>query len=136
MKKTFLPFDLLLDDIFNNFSTIKTDITNIFEKGDIGSVNIKKDVDKYIIDVLIAGLSKTDIDIDIDKDNITISSNKKEELKEYNRKEFGKTEFKRRFKLPDDSDVENISANSKDGILTIIINRIKVKPDSKKVKID
>lgn len=70
MKKTFLPFDLLLDDIFNNFSTIKTDITNIFEKGDIGSVNIKKDVDKYIIDVLIAGLSKTDIDIDIDKDNI------------------------------------------------------------------
>ena len=136
MKKTFYPFDLLLDDIFNNFSTIKADISNIFEKGDIGSVNIKKDIDKYVIDVLIAGLSKTDIDIDIDKDNITISSNRKDDIKEYNRKEFGKTEFKRCFKLPDDSDVDNISANSKDGILTIIINRIKVKPDSKKVKID
>ena len=71
------------------------------------------------------GLEKKNFKIDLDNDLLTIASvmeDKKEEKQEnYTRREFRYNNFSRSFNLPETVDSENISANHKNGVLSISI---------------
>lgn len=75
------------------------------------------------------GVKKEDIKVDINKNVLTISGERKtkEEVKEedYYKVEtyFGK--FSRSFTLPDNADIENIEASSENGVLEVIIPKLK-----------
>ncbi|MDZ7742295.1 MAG: Hsp20/alpha crystallin family protein [Bacteroidota bacterium] len=89
------------------------------------AVNIVEDKNEFSIEVAAPGLDKNDFNIDLDHNVLTISSEKKDEKKEDNKKfmrrEFSYTSFKRSFTLPNTVKADKISATHKDGVLSISI---------------
>jgi len=106
----------------------------------VGDVNVAENEDSYELSVALPGYKKDDVSIEIEDDVLVIKSdveNKTEdEGKNYVRKEYYKRSFERRFVLSDDIDINKIDAKMEDGILNIIIDKIKeLKTESVK-KID
>lgn len=106
----------------------------------IPAVNILESEEKFQIELAAPGLVKEDFNIKLEKDVLHISTSKKaEEVKEgttYTRKEFSFNSFKRSFNLPEIADQEQISAEYKDGILTVGIAKKKESmPQVKEIKI-
>ena len=103
-------------------------------------VNTREGEDAYYIDVDLPGVKKEDVEISVDKNLLTIKGKRetKEEVKEedYYRIESRYGTFSRSFTLPEKVDVEKIEAKSEDGVLEIIIPKLKVLKDStKKIEI-
>ncbi len=106
----------------------------------VPDVNTREGEYAYHIDLDLPGIGKDDINIHVDKNALTVSGERKtkEEVKQedYYKIEstFGK--FERRFTLPDDVDVENIHAESTDGVLEVTVPKMAKKQEEvKKVKI-
>lgn len=79
--------------------------------------------DFYEINVELPGVKSEDIDVTVDEDTLTVKGEKK-----FEREEKGKTyffserawgAFHRSFRLPADVEAESVSADFKDGVLTI-----------------
>ena len=90
-------------------------------------VDVKEEENSYTLEMELPGRSEEDVNIELDHDNLTIAS-KNEEKKEkkedkksskYILKERRVYDFTRRFTLPVDVDSDSITANFKNGILTI-----------------
>lgn len=104
------------------------------------SVNTREGEYAYHIEVDLPGVKKDDIDVDIKDDILTISGQRKtkKEVKEkdYYKMESSYGKFQRSFTLPDNIDTENIEANSKDGVLEVVIPKMeRSKKETKKIKI-
>lgn len=121
----------LFDRLFNNdmfnrdFSETNTTLP---------SVNIKETEDKFGVEVAVPGFNKKDFNIELNINELTISSEKKEEHEHnggerYTRREFSYQSFRRTFTLPNTVDGEKISAQYKDGVLHVDIpKREEAKP--------
>lgn len=121
----------LFDRLFNNdmfnrdFSETNTTLP---------SVNIKETEDKFGVEVAVPGFNKKDFNIELNNNELTISSEKKEENEHnngerYTRREFSYQSFRRTFTLPNTVDGEKISAQYKDGVLHVDIpKREEAKP--------
>jgi HSP20 family protein len=104
------------------------------------SVNTREGEYAYHIEVDLPGVKKDDIHVDLKDNVLTISGERKtkKEVKEkdYYKKECSYGKFQRSFTLPDNTDPENIEANSKDGVLEVVIPKMeKSKKEAKKIKI-
>ncbi len=92
-------------------------------------VNTREGEFAYHVDVDLPGVKKEDIKVDINKGILTISGERKikDEVKEedYYKVEtyFGK--FSRSFTLPDNADIENIEAANENGVLEVVIPKLK-----------
>ena len=92
----------------------------------IPKVNIiESNVDFQVI-MAAPGMRKEDFQIELDNDILVIQSDKTNdsstsEDQTYTRKEFGYNSFKRSLHLPNTVMVEDIKANYKDGLLTLVI---------------
>lgn len=109
-------------------------------RGTMPAVNISEKDDKYVVDVAAPGLKKEDFNIELDNDMLTISAEKKEEIEDegenFRRKEFNYTSFRRSFRLPENSLIDQIDAKYEDGILSIDIPRNKeIESNRKKIEI-
>jgi HSP20 family protein len=107
----------------------------------VPAVNIVEGTADYRIEVAAPGLEKKDFKIDLDNNVLTVSSKKEQEAEEkddrFMRKEFNYTSFSRSFALPESVDPEKITANHKDGVLSIVVPKkeeAKIKP-VKQIKI-
>lgn len=96
-------------------------------------VNTREGEFAYHIDVDLPGVKKEDIKINVTGNRLTMSGERhhKEEVKEedYHRVESSFGRFERSFTLPDDADGENITAANKDGVLEVIIPKIKTQSE-------
>ena len=91
--------------------------------------DVKEEDNAYTLEMDLPGRSEKDVDIELDHDNLTIASkteetkeskeDKKDKKTKYILKERRSSNFEHRFTLPADVDTESISANFKNGILTI-----------------
>jgi HSP20 family protein len=94
----------------------------------IPSVNTRESENAYHLELDLPGVKKEDIKVDIEDNNLVISGEKKlkEELKEenYYKVESYYGEFKRSFAIPKDADIENIHAESQDGVLEVTIPKL------------
>ncbi|QNJ98567.1 Hsp20/alpha crystallin family protein [Constantimarinum furrinae] len=113
-----------LDDIFNR--DLPSVFTSNFNTGmSLPKVNIKESDDAFMVEMAVPGLKKSDFQIELDNQVLSISTETKEqnEQKEgnYTRREFGYSSFKRTFTLPETVNDEQINANYKDGILSILL---------------
>ena len=105
----------------------------------VPTVNTREGEFVYHVDVDLPGVKKEDIKVDLNKGILTISGERKtkEEVKQedYYKIEtyFGK--FSRSFTLPDNVDIENIEAKSDNGVLEIVIPKLKDDVSKKSIEI-
>ena len=103
------------------------------------SVNTREDEKAYYIEVDLPGVKKEDIKVDVKDNTLTISGERKlkEEVKEedYYKIETTIGKFTRTFTLPEDADVEHIDAKSENGVLEIIIPKVKKEESVKTIEV-
>ncbi len=114
-----------------------SEVTNV--TGFTPSVNTREGEYAYHVEVDIPGVKKEDINVDLKDDVLTISGERKTkteiEEKDYYKKECSYGKFQRSFTLPEDIDIENIEANAEDGVLEVVIPKLK-KEDKETKKIE
>ena len=131
----FDPFKQIKEIERNLYSQSKSEGVSAF----VPIVNTREGEFAYHVDVYLPGVKKEDIKVDINKGILTINGERKlkEEVKEedYYKVEtyFGK--FSRSFTLPDNADIENIEASSDNGVLEIVIPKLKEDHTKKSITI-
>jgi HSP20 family protein len=102
-------------------------------------VNTREGEFAYHIDVDLPGVKKDDIKIDVHDNILTIHGerNYKEEIKEedYYKVETSFGKFQRQFTLPENVDVENISAFSNDGVLEVVVPKLEKAVEKKTIEV-
>lgn len=138
--RTVNPFfnSLFADDFFTPFFAKPAKAVN---HSKLPAINIKEEDGNYTVEVAAPGMSKEDFKIEVEKDILSISAESKvsEEKTEkgYTYKEFGYSQFKRSFSLDKETmNLESISANYKDGILSLHIPKLEKAPKEQKTLID
>ena len=132
-------FRNLEDRMMNSLKlSSEADVTNV--TGFTPSVNTREGEYAYHVEVDLPGVKKEDINVDLKEDELTISGERKSKSeineKDYYKQECSYGKFQRSFTLPDDTDVENIEANSEDGVLEVVIPKLKkVEKETKKIEV-
>ena len=116
--------DGLIDGLFNNYPYN----LNMWAP----NYDITSDGDKYIIEMEVPGIKKSEIAIEAQDQIIKVSA--KKEVENNSHSNVSSREFEKEFNLPDDAAEKNISANLKNGILEIKIPR-KTEVKTKAIKI-
>ena len=92
-------------------------------------MDIKEKDDSFLLFADIPGLNKNDINVHIENNVIFISGERKiasnEDYKSYHYRERTYGSFKRSFKLPKNVNEKKISAEFNNGVLSIIIPKLK-----------
>lgn len=98
-------------------------------------VNINESNDDYSLAFNVPGRNKEDFKITVDKNILTVSFDKKEEIKDENKKqikkEFSFQSFKRSFSLDEKIAADNIAAKYENGILILNLPKkeeVKIQP--------
>ena len=108
-------FTSLIDDLLLN--------QDWNQNSNIPAANIIEADDHFDIQLAVPGKKKNDFKIELEEGILTISSkierNSTEEDNSFTRKEFGYSSFKRLFNIPETVSTDRISANYKEGILTV-----------------
>lgn len=136
-------FPSLRDDFFTNrfFSPRLFDFEDdFFEGGRVGPLaNIIETSKDFKLDLSVPGMKREDFDVDIENGVLTISAEKEEEKKQderdYRRREFSYNSFCRTFTLPDNVDENNINAKYDNGMLKVVIPKKEVTISSPKKQI-
>jgi len=101
----------------------------------VPAVDIQEEADKYVIHADIPGVDPKDIEITMEKGVLSIQGQRKEETKasheNYQRVERVQGAFSRRFNLPEQVDIESISATGKHGVLEVTIPKLKAEQPRK-----
>ena len=126
-----------IDQMFNNFFAPSFFERDPFEaKADfMPSVDVTSDDKAYAMKVELPGVAPEAVKLEVNDGMLTLSGEKKEEKKDEQTQEVRECSygsFARSMSLPEDADVEHITATSKDGILTVSIPR--KAPDQSKVR--
>jgi HSP20 family protein len=113
----------LVEGIFSELPGLfKNDFNNSESKGFV-PVNVKETDKAYVLDVVAPGFEKKDFTIKLDRNLLTISAEKKEEVKENAekqiRREYSYKSFKRSFTIDDKIDATNIDASYINGVLIL-----------------
>ena len=104
------------------------------------SVDISEDKNAYTITADLPGISKKDINMRVKENVLTLSGNRNYEKKDkkdtYYRMERGYGKFSRSFQLPDNVMENKITANFKNGVLTVYVPKSeKLKPRGIEIKV-
>ena len=142
-RESFLtPFDKLFDTMFETNFPEFVDTVGVkpFSGTAYPKVNVYEYDDKVGIIAEIPGLDKKQLNIEVEQGVLTISGDKhgihKEDGAKVLRRELKASSFKRSFELGELLDGDNISANFKDGVLSISVPKIEPeKPKKHTVKI-
>ena len=117
---------------FDFFNTMLKDIEQTkspsFKDDFSPTINTREGEFAYHVEVDLPGIKKEDVDITIEDNILVVSGERKvkSEVKEENyykiESSFG--QFSRSFSLPEDVDVENIHAESENGVLEIVLPKL------------
>lgn len=122
-KNQWLPD--VFNDFFDNDFMARTNAT-------APAINVKESENDYEVEVAAPGMTKDDFNVHLNDDgdlNIKMESKKesKDENKKshYLRREFAYSKFEQTLILPEDVDKEGISAKVNDGVLTVVLPKVK-----------
>lgn len=93
----------------------------------VPAVNILENETGFELELAAPGMKKDDFNIEVDKNVLTISNEQRSETSEedkeknYSRREFYYSSFRRAFNLPETVNSDNIKATYNDGILKLEI---------------
>ncbi len=123
-------FDLF-PSLFNEFETLP----NHFEKAFLPSTDVCETDTEYEVSLAVAGLNKSDFNVKVDDNVLIVSGERKKTDKKYNLKETRYGKFVRRFELPNEVNIDGITATYVDGILTVKVPKDSTKTKSKLIEI-
>ena len=136
------PFDAIFDQLMHKqFPHFQEEVGVSFNQGAYPKVNVYEYDDKIGIVAEIPGLDKKNVSVDVEDGVLTISGDKHGvDDKDCNCKcitrELKQSSFKRSFNLGEHLDGDDVSANFKDGMLSISIpKREPEKPKKNFIKI-
>lgn len=117
-------FEGMMRSAFEHWNTGREDASALVPAMEISSTD-----NAYCMSVELPGINPADVKLEAKENTLVLSAEKKAEHTEDNgerkyhvqERSYGTVE--RTFSLPEDADVEQISANHKDGVLTICIPR-------------
>ena len=124
------PFDRMFDEIVGkSFPQINEQVgVNPFQGTAYPKVNVYEYDTKIGVIAEIPGLDKKDLNVEVEEGVLTVSGEKSHGFDEGEakvlRRELKHSSFKRQFTLGEQLDGDNISANFKDGILSIEIPKV------------
>lgn len=107
----------------------------------IPDANIVENHKDFRIELAAPGLERKDFKVEVEDGVLTISSEKEEEKKEehknYWKKEFSYNSFSRSFKLPENSLSDKVEAKYENGILNVIVPKkeITASKPAKEIKV-
>ncbi|MDR1489228.1 MAG: Hsp20/alpha crystallin family protein [Desulfovibrio sp.] len=122
-------FDVLMDGLSLHNTNVQTQVRGAFRP----ALDIQREKDKYIINIELAGIDENDITVEIKDNELVISGEKREERKAreaedeehtrsyYTERLYGS--FTRTLSVPEDADEDAVSAEHKNGVLTIVLPR-------------
>jgi len=104
------------------------------------AVDIKEEEDKLVVTTDLPGINKEDIEINLKEDMLEISAKsgkeKETEGKGYIRREREYTRFYRAISLPTNVKEEGSTAKIENGVLTIMLPKMKLEEPAKKIQIE
>jgi len=119
------PFDTIFDQLMlKQFPNFQEEVGVSFNKGAYPKVNVYEYDDKISIVAEIPGLDKKNVTVDVEEDVLIISGDKHGFDSDGGKcitRELKQSSFKRSFNLGEYLDGKNVSAQFKDGMLTIAI---------------
>jgi HSP20 family protein len=119
------------NSLWNSFDDVLKETVRDF------SVDILEKDDGVSIIANMAGIPKEDIEISVKDSILSIKAERKKEEGEYSKQEISSGEISRSFSIGDDFDLENISAETKEGLLIISLSKRKEVIDkSKKIEVE
>ena len=127
------PFDKMFDSLFeNNYPEVVKQVgVKPYQGSAYPKVNVYEYDDKIGVIAEIPGLDKKDLQIEVEENTLTISGDKHglfDDVKaKVLRKELKHSSFKRSFELGELLDGEHITANFKDGILSVEVPKMEPK---------
>jgi HSP20 family protein len=125
--KTFKFNKLVMMKFFNYFP---------FDWENSSLMNIKETSENYVINFRAVGLDKEDVEINVDGDILSISTKVDKSNTDWGvQQEFLNDRINKKVELPDDVDVDNISAEMKKGILEIQLPKVKTSIKKKSIQV-
>lgn len=129
----------LLSDFFSPASVLGRDFFDMdpdFFPSRLGinipSANVTETPKEYKLELAAPGLERKDFDIDVNNHTLTISAEKEEEKNEekgeFSRREYSFNSFSRSFALPENIREGNIDAKYENGVLKILLPKMKETP--------
>ena len=120
-------------DPFEHLNRLRSEVTRLFESpfGNLTqgfntwspAIDLFEDKDNVIVKAELPGMKKEEIDVSLHEGTLTISGERKSEREEKEGETYRSERFYGRFQrsvlLPGSVSVEKVSANYKDGVLTI-----------------
>jgi len=133
IRRGFDMFNSMLDELnTQNDESFRADFTP--------AINTREGEYAYHVEVDLPGMKKEDITIQIEENTLVVSGERKikEELKEdnYYKIESSFGSFSRSFSLPENADIENIHAESKDGVLEVVVPKLQTQEVEKVKKVE
>jgi HSP20 family protein len=126
----FRIMDALLGDTFSTFDPWSA------ARGFAPTFEVKEAKDAYIFKADLPGVPEKDVDIQMTGNVLTVSGERRQENVQEGERYFalerGYGRFSRAFSLPDGTDAENVTADLKEGVLTV---RVPKRPEVQAKKI-
>ena len=108
-------FDDFINDFFGNINQNNTPLYNIFE-------NDKE----YKIEFSVPGFDKKQFSVEIENDILRVSNTSEDEVSDkYYKRQFNYSNFSKTFNLPEIVNTDKISSEYKNGILRVILPKVK-----------
>ncbi|MBN8675761.1 MAG: Hsp20/alpha crystallin family protein [Chitinophagales bacterium] len=132
-------FNSFVDDFFTELPGLFRNEAEPQWKGFV-PVNIIETEKGYSLEVVAPGFEKTDFKVNLDQQVLTVSAEKKEEVKDETkkqiRKEYNYRSFKRVFTIDEKIEANNIEAQYVNGVLTLNLPKKEtVKETAKEINI-
>ncbi len=131
----FDSLDFFRDEMERWMEGVRTpEVRGIFDRTLSPAVDVIETRDAFVVSADVPGISKKDLNITLTGTVLSIQGEKKEEDKgdkgrKFFRRETWAGNFRRTLDLPETADPEKVSADLKDGVLTVTIQkREEVKP--------
>jgi HSP20 family protein len=125
---------------FGRLAGLQDDLDRLFESPLTGwapALDVQEDKDKFTIHVELAGLKREDIEVSLQEGALVISGERKsekiEEDAEIHRQERFYGKFQRALTLPEPVAADKVTADYKDGVLTVTLPKTE---EAKPRKID
>ena len=119
-------FDDFINYFFGNINQNNTPLYNIFE-------NDKE----YKIEFSVPGFDKKQLSVEIENDILRVSNTSEDEVSDkYYKRQFNYSNFSKTFNLPEIVNIDKISSEYKNGILRVILPKVKEIKNDKIKSID